>query len=92
MSFHGCILSMLGGCPSVPVTSGDYYDYKYVDFDKYTGWQGVPLVVLNNLNTEKFADQICEYFAKYSTKQTAIAREKAAKAIGMWYQQIPFNQ
>ncbi|BAZ47943.1 hypothetical protein NIES4103_05480 [Nostoc sp. NIES-4103] len=91
MSFHGCILSMLGGCPSVPVTSGDYYDYKYIDFDKYTGWQGVPLVVLNNLNTEKFADQICEYFAKYSTKQTAIAREKAAKAIGMWYQQIPFN-
>ena len=39
MSFHGCILSMIGGCPAAPVTSERYYDYKYADFDRYAGEQ-----------------------------------------------------
>ena len=49
MSFHACILSMIGGIPAVPVTTGLYYDHKYVDFDKYSGLQETPVINLRTL-------------------------------------------
>jgi polysaccharide pyruvyl transferase WcaK-like protein len=88
MSFHGCILSMIGGCPAVPVTSGQYYDYKYADFDRYTGNQNVPLVSLQHLDPERAVDNIVEYFARYEPARTAAARQQAAAQIGDWYLQI----
>jgi polysaccharide pyruvyl transferase WcaK-like protein len=88
MSYHGCIFSMIGGCPSVAITSGDYYDYKYIGFDSYSGGQGLPIIDLNNLNIEKATSQICDYFAKYSAERTANTREEAAQIIEKWYRQI----
>ncbi|EFA71925.1 hypothetical protein CRD_02443 [Raphidiopsis brookii D9] len=88
MSFHGCILSMIGGCPSVPVTSGDYYDYKYIDFDKYSGEQGTPLITLGNLDVKQASATISDYFSKYSPVKTAIARERAAQQMKYWYKTI----
>jgi hypothetical protein len=88
MSFHGCVLSMIGGCPAVPVTSGDYYDYKYADFDKYSGNQGTPLINLSNIDIEQSAELICDYFANYSPEKTNLARLEASDLIEKWYQQI----
>ena len=62
MSFHGCLLSMIGGCPAVPVTSEKYYDYKYVDFDRYTGGQNVPIISLQNPPPERAVDNIVSYY------------------------------
>lgn len=88
MSFHGCIFSMIGGCPAVPVTSGQYYDYKYADFDRYTGNQNVPLVSLEHVDPERAVDNIVEYFERYEPARTAAAREQAAAQVGNWYLQI----
>jgi polysaccharide pyruvyl transferase WcaK-like protein len=88
MSFHGCILSMIGGCPAVPVTSERYYDYKYADFDRYTGDQDVPVISLQNSNPEQASERIVRYFERYQPVRTATAREQATTQISQWYQQI----
>ncbi len=88
MSFHGCILSMIGGCPAVPITSGKYYDYKYADFDRYTGGQNVPLISLQDLKLERAIDSIVGYLERYQPARTAAARERAAAQIEQWYRQI----
>ena len=88
MSFHGCVLSMIGGCPSVPVTSETYYGYKYVDFDRYTGGQNVPIVSLVGSNGKRAAESIAGYFERYQPARTAAAREIAASQINQWYHEI----
>jgi len=88
MSFHGCVLSMVGGCPAVPVTSEKYYDYKSVDFDRCTGGQNVPIISLQDPNPEHAADSIVSYFERYEPARTAAARERAAAQIERWYRQI----
>ncbi len=88
MSFHGCILSMIGGCPAVPITSERYYDYKYADFDRYTGDQDVPIVSLQDLNPEEAAERISSYFERYQPTRTVAAREQATTQISRWYRQI----
>jgi Polysaccharide pyruvyl transferase len=88
MSFHGCIFSMIGGCPAVPITSGRYYDYKYADFDRYAGGQHVPIVSLQDLAPEHAVDDIVEYFKRYEPARSAAARERAAAQVGNWYLQI----
>jgi len=89
MSFHGCILSMIGDCPAIPINLGKYYDYKYADFARYVPRQDVPIVYLNDLNNlEELADRICSYFLKYQPTATAIAREKADNKIKQWYYSI----
>ena len=91
MSFHGCVLSMVGGCPAVPVTSEKYYDYKFVDFDRYTGAQNVPIISLRDPNPGHAADSIVSYFERYQPARTAAARERAAAQIRRWYLQIRDN-
>jgi polysaccharide pyruvyl transferase WcaK-like protein len=91
MSFHGCILSMIGGCPAVPVTSERYYDYKYADFERYTGDQDVPIISLQDLNSEQAAERIVHYFEQYQPVHTAAAREQAAAQISQWYGKICDN-
>ncbi|HUJ10310.1 MAG TPA: hypothetical protein VL171_09805 [Verrucomicrobiae bacterium] len=88
MSFHGCLFSMMGGCPAVPVTSGPYYDYKYADFDRYTGNQTVPILSLQHLDQVHAVESIVEYFERYDPSRTAEARVQAAAQIGSWYMQI----
>jgi len=88
MSFHGCIFSMIGGCPAVPVTSGPYYDYKYADFDRYTGNQRVPLISLQHLDLMLATDTVVAYFERYDPARTAETRVRAAARIGSWYLQI----
>lgn len=91
MSFHGCVLSMIGGCPAVPVTSEKYYDYKYMDFDRYTGGQNVPIVSLQDSNCDHAVESIVSYFKRYQPARTAGAREQAAAQIEQWYRQIHDN-
>jgi hypothetical protein len=88
MSFHGCVLAMIGGCPAVPVSSEEYYTYKYVDFDRYTGGQKVPVVSLQEPNYRPAVDSIIEYFERYQPARTAAARGQAAAQIDQWYRQI----
>ena len=88
MSFHGCVLSMIGGCPAVPITSGGYYDYKYVDFARYTGGQQVPVVDLEAQSANETAEMIAGYFVKYDPNRTAAARRRAAEQIEGWYQSV----
>lgn len=91
MSFHGCVLAMVGGCPAVPVTSEKYYDYKYFDFDRYTGGQNVPIISLQDPNPEHATDSIVGYFERYQPALTAAVRERAAAQIERWYLQIRDN-
>lgn len=37
MSFHGCILSIICGVNAIPVISGEYYSWKFDDFERYCG-------------------------------------------------------
>ena len=37
MSYHGCILAVLQGVETVPIVSGEYYSWKFSDFDRYCG-------------------------------------------------------
>ncbi len=86
MSFHGCILSGIAGCPFVPVTEGKYYDHKYVDFDKYTGGQGVPIVSLSTLDVKETLDQIGAYVSKFDIAQVEQIRLKASVTLDDFYQ------
>jgi hypothetical protein len=92
MSFHGCILSMLAGCPAVPLSSGAYYEYKYADFDKYSGGQGVPVLKLGSLTIPEDADRVVGYFERYDPARTSAARGTAAAAIDRWYGSIAPRQ
>jgi hypothetical protein len=85
MSFHGCIRAMIGGCPAIPITSGEYYDHKYLDFYRYTGGQSVPIVRLDS-NVLRNSEAMLAYFATYSPETTAAARAAASERMKGWYQ------
>lgn len=85
MSFHGCILSGIAGCAFVPVTEGKYYDHKYVDFDKYTGNQGVPIVSLSTLDVKETRAQIATYVSKFDIGQVEQTRLKASGILDSFY-------
>jgi hypothetical protein len=91
ISFHVSVLSMVGGCPAVPVTSEKYYDYKYVDFNRYAGGQNVPVISLQDPNPEHAAENIVNYFHRYHPGRTTAARERAAAQIEQWYRHIRDN-
>ena len=85
MSFHGCILTMLGGVPAVPVSSGGYYDWKYSDFSRYTGSQAVPRLELAGMDPERAAGEVLSYFEAYDPAATAGARVAADRQAVDWY-------
>ncbi|MFV9504988.1 MAG: polysaccharide pyruvyl transferase family protein [Oscillochloridaceae bacterium umkhey_bin13] len=88
MSFHGCMFGMIGGCPALPLSSGGYYDYKYVDYERYTGGQSASVVFLDRLDPEATADMIVTYFANYDAARTAATRRQADSLMQAWYQRI----
>jgi len=74
MSFHGVILSMIGGCPSIPVTLGDYYDYKYIGFSGYNPANPVPLISLADEIINTRVDSLVTYFEEFESE--SIWRER----------------
>ncbi len=85
MSFHGCLLSGIAGSPFIPVTEGNYYDYKYADFDKYTGNQGVPLVSLSRCDPATDLERIAEYVEKFDADRLTETREAASRLADAFY-------
>lgn len=85
MSFHGCILSGIAGVPFVPVTEGRYYDHKYVDFDRYTGGQGVPLLALSEIDVSADFERIREYVRRFDVVQVRSARAIANRQLDSFY-------
>ncbi len=81
MSFHGCILSGIGGAPFVPVTEGQYYDYKYADFPKYAGDQDTPLIALSDCDVGRDSARIAQYVQSYNPETSQAARD-AGDALG----------
>jgi polysaccharide pyruvyl transferase WcaK-like protein len=88
MSFHGCVLSLIGGCPPVPVTETDYYDHKYADFDRYTGRPGTPVLPLRVGDPEREADRVVRYWEEYEVGKTAGERRAAGERIRKWYAEV----
>jgi hypothetical protein len=85
MSFHGCLLAGIAGSPFVPVTEGGYYDYKYVDFDKYTGGQRSPLISLSNCNPEDDLRRIIRFVDRFDRTKIVRAREAASDLADGFY-------
>ena len=88
MSFHGCILSGIAGAPFVPVTEGRYYDHKYVDFDRYTGGQGVPLLALSDIEPAADADRIETYVRRFDVERMRAARVAADRQMDAFYREV----
>lgn len=88
MSFHGCILAMIGGCPAIPLSSGDYYDHKYISFEEYNPNLPIPIVYLSKeLSTTTYRD-ITDYFDKFEIEPVIRERERSNQLIDNYYQQI----
>lgn len=88
MSFHGCILAMIGGCPAIPLSSGDYYDHKYISFEEYNPSLPIPVIyVSKELSTTDYT-KVTEYFDKFETEPIIRERERSNQLIDNYYQQI----
>ena len=88
MSFHACVLTLMAGKPAIPVTSGRYYDYKYVDFDRYTGGQGVPVIDLETKLPAEWITEIDSFVAKFSGVQVIETRRVAGSLVDRWYDTV----
>ena len=88
MSFHGCILSMIGGCPSIPVTLGDYYDFKYRGFADYNPILPIPLISLAKPVMDKTAQACVDYLQKYNGTAVQAERKRSEKMISHAWQQF----
>ena len=88
MSFHGCILSMIGGCPAVPVTHGDYYNHKYIGFSDYNPAQAIPLFHVSEAPDATLVDESVEYFAQYDPRAVAEERRRHNEKIESYYRGI----
>ncbi len=85
MSFHGCLLAGIAGSPFIPVTEGNYYDYKYADFDKYTGMQGTPLISLSKCEPASDLSRIVQFVEGYRREVFIETRSKASEMADAFY-------
>jgi polysaccharide pyruvyl transferase WcaK-like protein len=85
MSFHGCILSMIGGCPSIPVTLGDYYDFKYCGFADYNPSRPIPLISLASPTTQKMIEPLVDYLQGYDGAAVQKERMRSGEIIQQAY-------
>jgi polysaccharide pyruvyl transferase WcaK-like protein len=88
MSFHGCILSMIGGCPSIPVTLGDYYDFKYRGFADYNPSRPIPLLSLARPVDLSTVEQCCDYLQKYENESVQQERKRSGELIDQAYRKF----
>ncbi|MDA9982975.1 polysaccharide pyruvyl transferase family protein, partial [Gammaproteobacteria bacterium] len=88
MSFHGAILSMIGGCPSIPVTMGDYYDYKYIGFSSYNPSEPIPLISLAEEASEVIIASSIAYFVRFQPDSVWLERERSNESINNAYSYI----
>jgi polysaccharide pyruvyl transferase WcaK-like protein len=85
MSLHGCILSMIGGCPAVPITHGEYYNHKYVGFGKYNPNKNIPIYHVKNEPSSLVIKDSIKYFQNYDPKRVSKERKKSDKKIEKFY-------
>ncbi len=88
MSFHGCILSSFMGIPSVPITNGAYYDYKYIGFDQYGDGRPVPVLPLDRPVSTSELSSVLGYLRGYDAPEAARRRELAAEKLERYYRSI----
>ena len=88
MSFHGCILAMIGGCPSIPVTLGDYYDFKYRGFTDYNPSRPIPLLSLAKPEYTRTVEQCCDYLGNYENGPVQQERKRSGKLIDQAYRKF----
>jgi polysaccharide pyruvyl transferase WcaK-like protein len=88
MSFHGCILAMIAGCPAIPLSSGDYYDHKYISFEQYNPKLPIPTVYLSKELSENEYLKISEYFDKFDVNSIIEERERSNHLIDSFYREI----
>jgi polysaccharide pyruvyl transferase WcaK-like protein len=88
MSFHGCILAMIAGCPSIPVTLGDYYDFKYRGFADYNPVRPIPLISLAASIQKTLVQECCDYLEKYENKKVQAERERSGRIIDIAYRKF----
>lgn len=85
MSYHGCIFSLVAGCPAVPVVSGRYYARKFSDFARYAGGQHAPLLEMEGLRISEDADRVLSYFDAFDRDAVAHTRRRAGTELDAWY-------
>lgn len=92
MSFHGCILAMIGGCPAIPLTSGDYYNHKYIGFETYNPQTPIPIIYSTQSPTSETVEQIITYFDQYDIAAVAQERIKNHLLLEAYYKSIVDQQ
>jgi hypothetical protein len=88
MSFHGCILCMFGGCPAIPLSSGSYYDHKYVGFADYNPALPIPVIYTAKKMEDKQLDQVFHYFENYDIEPVNAERLRSHQLIDAYYHSI----
>ena len=87
MSFHGCLLCAIAGLPTVAVTRGGYYDYKYAEFDRYGDGAPVPVLPLAE-DPPTAADVVVERLRSFDSEGSRAQRERAARAAARFYDSV----
>lgn len=88
MSFHGCILSMIGGCPAIPITHGDYYNHKYIGFEDYNPDTDIPIFYVDEAPSESLIRSSLEYMDTYDAAAVAEERRRHNQKIEGYYRSI----
>lgn len=88
MSFHGCILAMIGGCPSIPVTLGDYYDFKYRGFADYNPSRPIPLLSLASAFETKTIQACADYLSSFEGDSVQNERKRSGELIDRTYRKF----
>jgi polysaccharide pyruvyl transferase WcaK-like protein len=88
MSFHGCILSMIGGCPAIPVTHGAYYNHKYIGFEDYNPSADIPIFYVDERPSDDLVEASLRYFKTYDPEAVAAERRRHNENIESYYRSI----
>lgn len=88
MSFHGVILSMIAGCPAIPVTHGKYYNHKYIGFEEYNPDTPIPIFHVDEAADESLVEESVKYIETYDPVAVADERRRHNDKIESFYRGI----
>jgi polysaccharide pyruvyl transferase WcaK-like protein len=88
MSFHGVILSMIGGCPAIPITHGKYYNHKYIGFKEYNPDTPIPIFYVDEAPDQSLVEESVDYFETYNPVAVADERRRHNEKIELFYRGI----